>query len=567
VYKCNDFRTSLSVAEFYSDMVSIDDVDVHVNGSKAKYISPRYESYSSDGIFYSDEKVCYFNLPLEKKGSTSEVAFEETYKDPRYFTQQYLDAPYDVENHEIIIIIPSWVKAEVKDFNFGSYNIKRTVTNDGGDEKITIVAQNLPARRSESRSQGPTYRCPHILLLTHSAEVGGSNLVYFKNTSDQYNWYAGLVKQIGNENTTIKAKVAEITSSAPSEVDKIKAIYFWVQDNIRYLAFENGIAGFRPEKAQEVLRKKYGDCKGMANLTKEMLIAAGFDARLCWIGTHHIAYDYSTPSLAVDNHMICALLYKGKKYFLDATEKNIGYDQYAERIQGRQVLIEDGEKFMLDRVPATAFAQNTEKEIRDLTIDGTSLKGKASHTYAGESKEYVLSGMESVKKDKLDEAIKRFLTENNRDYAISGLAITNGQPQDGEMKVDYDLAQANAVNAFGKEMYVDLDYRKEYASFKIDTAKRKTDYMFSYKTNLITEASLQMPAGYKIEALPKPFEAHTSGFDIKAGYTKKSDGKIGYRKEITIKDVLLKKEYFDAWNKAIDGLNEFYNNQLTLIKP
>ncbi|MEI9945443.1 MAG: hypothetical protein WDN26_14655 [Chitinophagaceae bacterium] len=41
----------------------------------------------------------------------------------------------------------------------------------------------------------------------------------------------------------------------------------------------------------------------------------------------------------------------GKKYFLDATETNIGFDEYAERIQGRQVLIENGDSYMLERVP------------------------------------------------------------------------------------------------------------------------------------------------------------------------------------------------------------------------
>ena len=91
----------------------------------------------------------------------------------------------------------------------------------------------------------------------------------------------------------------------------------------------------------------------MAHLTKELLKALGFDARLCWIGTNHIAYDYSTPSIAVDNHMICALLYQGKTYFLDATENYIGFNEYAERIQSRQVLIEDGDKYIYTKYTIT----------------------------------------------------------------------------------------------------------------------------------------------------------------------------------------------------------------------
>src|SRR6201999_2976434 len=123
-------------------------------------------------------------------------------------------------------------------------------------------------------------------------------------------------------------------------------------------------------KAQNVLNKKYGDCKGMANLTRSLLVALGFDARLCWIGTDHIAYDYSTPSLAVDNHMICALNYKGRFYFLDATESYIGFGQYAQRIQGRQVLIEDGDNFLLQRIPVVDGAQNEVLYKHDLHIDG-----------------------------------------------------------------------------------------------------------------------------------------------------------------------------------------------------
>ena len=46
---------------------------------------------------------------------------------------------------------------------------------------------------------------------------------------------------------------------------------------VRYIAYEDGIAGFKPDKAQEVLRKKYGDCEGMGNLMTEMLKSIGLD--------------------------------------------------------------------------------------------------------------------------------------------------------------------------------------------------------------------------------------------------------------------------------------------------
>ncbi len=566
VYLCNDFRTSTDIVEFYNDQESIDDVDIFVSDRKiTKSITVHQEPYSSEGIFYSDQKVLYFNLPLEKKGNTSEVRMKKTVKDPRYLDEFYFDSRYPVSLHEITLVIPDWVKTEIKEFNFPGYSISKTRDEKNGTQTIVYSASNLPAMPNENSSPGITYTSPHIMLITQQAVVNGVTITYFKNTADQYAWYASLVKQIGNDDASIKAKAAGIVQGKTSDMDRIQAIYFWVQQNIRYLAFENGIAGFRPEKAQEVLRKKYGDCKGMANLTKCLLTSQGFDARLCWIGTNHIAYDYSIPSLAVDNHMICALMYKGKLYFLDATETNSGFEEYAERIQGRQVLIENGDKYILEHVPKTAFTQNTETETRVLQIDGSSFKGTATQTFSGESKESLINNIEAVKKDKIDNAIRNYLTEGKKEYEISNLVMTNSKPEEGKMSIAYTLVHEHAVNVFGNDMYVDLDFRKSFSSFKIDTAKRKLDYMFSYKMNDITETTLLLPAGYQAETLPPNYIVQNPVFEIKMTYVKQP-GKIIFHKEVNIKQALLKKGYFTEWNKAIDGLNEFYNNQLTLTK-
>src|SRR5215471_6058661 len=78
VYTCNSYRADVPITEFYSDVETIDDVDIRVNESKKNGISPKYDYYNADGVFYSDARVCYFELPLLKKGSTSEVIFKKT---------------------------------------------------------------------------------------------------------------------------------------------------------------------------------------------------------------------------------------------------------------------------------------------------------------------------------------------------------------------------------------------------------------------------------------------------------------------------------------------------------
>jgi hypothetical protein len=349
------------------------------------------------------------------------------------------------------------------------------------------------------------------------------------------------------------------------DMQRVKAIYHWMQYNIRYIAYEDGIAGFKPDKAQEVLRKKYGDCKGMGNLMAEMLKSIGLDGRICWLGTNHIAYDYTTPSLGVDNHCICAWLYKGKTYFLDATEKYIGFGETAERIQGRQVLIEDGDKYILQNIPVATQLQNTSVEKRVLTVNGNNLEGKVTQTWKGESKEWLLSQLHEIKKEKQEDALKDFLTEGRINFQISDLKIININDYNADLKIEYNLLFKDAVTSFGKENYIDIDDRRDFTRMKFDTSKRKLPYLFPYKENRIFEVEIQLPKDAKTGILPAAFKIDQPEYSMNGSYIA-DQSKIVYKREITLKKTWMPKQNFGKWNNDIDKLNEFYNNQLVITK-
>lgn len=565
IYLCNEFRTSISIAEFYDNQVEINDVNIWINGDREKRFSPRHEAYTIDGIFYSDAKVCYFGLPFEKKGTTSKVKFEKTVLDPRYFTSIFFTEPYFIQKKEVIIIVPKWMKVEIKEFNLEGYTITKSVNNKSDEDIYTYVLQNAPALKNEQDAPGPTYITPHLLIMSKYAEPSGERITYFNTLADQYKWYRSLIKQIGNETPSVKSRAEEITKGMTDDMQKVKAIYQWVQDNIRYIAYEDGIAGFKPDKAQEVLRKKYGDCKGMGNLMAEMLKSIGLDGRICWLGTNHIAYDYSTPSLGVDNHMICAWIYKGKTYFLDATEKYIGFGETAERIQGRQVLIEDGDKYILQNIPVATQLQNTATEKRVLVVNGNNLEGKVIQTWKGESKEWLLSQLHEIKKEKQEDALREFLTEGRNNFKISDLKIININDYNADLKIEYNLLFKDAVTSFGKENYIDIDDRRDFTRMKFDTSKRKLPYLFPYKENRILEIEIQLPKDAKAGTLPSAIKVDQPEYSMNGSYIADKT-KIVYKREITLKKTWLPKQNFGKWNSDIDKLNEFYNNQLTITK-
>ena len=53
----------------------------------------------------------------------------------------------------------------------------------------------------------------------------------------------------------IKAKAEEITKGTTGDLDKVRKIFYWMHDNIRYIAFEDGIAGFPCATRRIVLKR------------------------------------------------------------------------------------------------------------------------------------------------------------------------------------------------------------------------------------------------------------------------------------------------------------------------
>ena len=565
-YSCLNYRDKASFFEFFDDQSSLDGVELYENGKKA-YVHKELRDYAIENIFYSDAKVYQLALDFPKSGWQNEVHLKKTIKDPRYFCTIYFSDGYAISNKEIVIAIPKWLKAEVKEFNFDGYQISKRITYSSKDDAdiITYTIRNLPPRKPEDNMPGPSYFLPHLLVMCKSANVEGQQFTFFNSLQDQYNWYKKIISLMKNDRTTVKAKAEQLTVGIKDDLQKVKAILYWVHTNIRYVAFEDGIAGFKPDEAQNVLNKKYGDCKGMANLTRELLSSLGFDARLAWIGTNYINYDYSTPALCVDNHMICCLIFRGKKYFLDGTESYLAFDNYAERIQGRQVLIENGDSYLLEKIPATTADQNLCQFREKLQINGTNLTGPIEYTYRGESKEQLLSHSHNAGNEKLNALLERYITNNNKNYKISNMAVSDINQFDGDQTIKFQLDYTGAVVSFDDELYIDIDYNKIFGQSTIDTAGRKYDYRFHYKYNYITEIDLEIPAGYKIPHLPRDLEYRHPNFDFTISY-KVTGNTIQYRKQLKVLNTLLKKESFAEWNKAVAALSEKYLDQIILVK-
>ena len=558
-------RADIQKYSFYDGQSTIEEFNILYKNNKNAGFYIKDEAYKSDDLFHVDSRVKFTHIDFPLQGYRYGTHLLKTYKDIKYFTKLYFNDSYPIAKKVISVEIPDWLNLELKELNFEGYDITKTIKpNSKNKSKIhTYTFKNAPAMHKVSNAPGPTYVYPHLLILAKSYTQKGETKPIFNSTQDLYNWYKSLVNSLENDNTDLKSKVAELTKDASTDEEKIKNIYYWVQDNIRYIAFEDGIAGFKPDEASSVFNKKYGDCKGMANLTKQMLIEAGFDARLTWIGTKHIAYDYSTPNLSVDNHMICSLFIDDEVVFLDGTEKFNAFGEYADRIQGKQVLIEDKEAFILKHVPTSEAAFNKEYHNYQLHLDNETLIGNVTNEFHGESRSGLLYYFDQLKTDKKDEFLESYLSQTDSNRKVSNIVTSDLSNRELSVSIAHDLTVKNAVSTFDNSIYIDLDLNKEFSGYELED--RDVDYIFSSKKYLESTTELKIPEGYNVTHVPNDLKVSSDNYDLSVSF-KNENNTLIYKKRFQIKNAKIETKDFEEWNSFIKDLNTLYQEQIILTK-
>ena len=551
---------------FYDDESAIENVKASSAKSKSIKIPLQCSDYQSEGIFYSDAKVCLINIPLETKGLPVSFSYEKKYKDVKYLTSVYFHEAVPIEEKIIVFNVPSWLDVELREFNFEGYGITKEKKDDkqASVTSYTYRMRNIPSFQREYHSPNMAKSFPHVIVVSKSFTDNNQKKVLFESVRDLYTWYNSLCKQVKNDPDELKPIVSQLTKDKKTDVEKVESMYYWVQEKVRYIAFENGIMGFRPEAAQTVLKNKYGDCKGKANLITQMLKLAGYDARLTWIGTSDLPYDYSLPSLAVDNHMICTLILDGKKYYLDGTEENMAFNDYAHRIQGKQVLIQDGDNYIIDKVPEFNAEHNKVETLMKLKVENNDLKGNVVSTYNGEARNMLVGVYRSLRSENKQNALENYLRSGNANITVTNIQNPDWEHRQKPARVTYEIVARNQMTKAGNELYVVLDWEKELSGLEFDTT-RKTDYELNHKYFVVSKTEFTIPDGYKVDYTPETFSKKTEQYSFDGSYSVQGNLLV-YTKRLIVSNVIIKRMDFPKWNEFIRSVNKFYNDQVVLVK-
>jgi hypothetical protein len=103
------------------------------------------------------------------------------------------------------------------------------------------------------------------------------------------------------------------------EQKALQAVRF-VQDEVRYMGFEQGINGFKPHDPRLVFQQRLGDCKDKTMLLHTLLRMIGIPSTPVFV--HHVkgaVLPHLLPSPVVFDHVILRIDFEGKPVWVDPT--------------------------------------------------------------------------------------------------------------------------------------------------------------------------------------------------------------------------------------------------------
>ena len=272
---------------------------------------------------------------LEVAWRTDDVASENLLSD--YFGDvTYLADPVRKLSFDYLLLAPEGRRIHANAVEVpGLIRSERALP--GGVREHRWSVRDLARLEPEPGMPGPGEASPYVHVSTYAS------------WDDVARFYAGLVREQVKPGAEVRAAAERIAAEVKARGNGrlgerelrealVRAVYDFVVTNTRYVGLEFGIHGYKPYQVDQVLSRRFGDCKDKASLMHGLLAALGIDSRLVLLRMRRLGNVPEAPaSLSVFNHAI--LYVPGLDLWLDGTATGSGSRELPAEDRGATVLV------------------------------------------------------------------------------------------------------------------------------------------------------------------------------------------------------------------------------------
>jgi hypothetical protein len=552
----------------FQQLVKYDAFTLTAANKKLKVSEFKTSTDKESFVFYDDVKETTFNFPDVEPGAIGTLQVSRLNKDPHLLSPFYFSRYIPVANSELKITISKDISLKYQLIGLDTSQIKVSVESKHHDNIYTFQYKNCPSDKKYPDAPGFSWYSPHVVFYLENYKDDKGNVVpYLGNATDLYNLNYSYIKAVNNNvNPGLKHIVDSLTVNLTTAESKARSIYSWVQHNVKYVAFEDGMGGFVPRDAGLVCSRRFGDCKDMASILTEMLNTAGVQAYFTWIGTRDLPYKFSqTPLPLVSNHMICAIKLNDKFIFLDATDPTCAFGMPSSGIQDKEAMIAISEKeFKILKVPAVEESKNTLTDTTWLQLEPNGIKGHIKQTLSGYFSTEMYGKLMYWRSKDMSEDMKDEFERGSNKFHLDTFNIDKTQTTN-EIALYGNFNLPDYAKKLGNDYYLNLNLFKFFNVEQIDYPRRKTPIECGFKFVKKYVTMLKIPEGYKVSYLPKSKTFHNNVWGFNLQYEQKGNYVI-LTQEFSNENLMLTSDQFEPWNKVLENLLPLYKETLSLTK-
>ena len=521
-----------------------------------------------DGIFFDNSREKEFVYPALSEGCHTFLHTIKTLKDPHMWGVFYFGSYIPILNTELVITVPDYVKLKYKVLNDPDNKIQFTEVKKGKKTILTWKVTNSKKYSMEEESPSAPYFVPHILINVDSYVSDGKTIKIGDSQETLFKWYQSMFKKANKtDESSLKAFADSLVRNEKTEFEKVKKVYSWVQHSIKYIAFEDGYNGFVPRDAALVFKKRYGDCKDMANILHQMLTHVGVKSYITWIGSRHLPYKHSEfPTHMADNHVIVSYYNadSSKYYFLDATTENFSIFYNADHIQGKEgfAYINDSTYKILE-VPVTPASRNIFSDTVYLKIDKNIVTGKGIFRFIGYPSFSQTRRYTGLTKDKLKTTVGLGLGNNK--FLFDSLNFVGCDVLGDQLSLEYWFNNPDYAISYNNQLFFNLNYDRSFKDAHVELKDRIVGIQKSYCWTEHYIYYLEIPEGYEPESIPESSSYQGDKYSYSFNYSRQGN-KVILEKTFVNDFIYLSLPEIEKYNEMIKKINLFYRQSIC-FKP
>ncbi len=328
-------------------------------------------------------------------------------------------------------------------------------------------------------------------------------------------WYVGLSEKAFALSDEAREKIAELTADKPTEAEKIRALFLFMQRDIRYVGIELGLSAYQPHPAADCFRNRYGDCKDQAVLLTAMLRHLGIESYVALVRASGGDVDQDFPDVGQFDHAIVYVPRPDRPLWLDATGKYLDEASHPLQLDGTHALIIGAAPdvtFLTIEPPDPKQSCERTAYTVDLMADGFCRVSEA-YEYTGRA------GADSrVEFENLDQKEHK---ETLEDYGeIMGTLVSSGNSDPYDLSAPFrewivyecddffDPADTGySLDISGDDDGWMLSLPEPEKQPGQSRATRVHPWVNTISHGLATTYVIQLPPGVSVDKLPPPYEA------------------------------------------------------------